>query len=286
MILDVNSLFLFSGRNGLKNMYSFIDNIKKSVDNSKLIIFNVIDNGISQRVLRKYPYYKQNRIHSIQSNNMNVNKFGATNSFKWKINRIHQLDLQFPSHLTFYLPGEADFKVGQLLKFIQERTPITPSEILTVSFDKDYLLCNTLSDVLLKRHIDNKRQWYLFDEDTDIDEFKKLFHLENLKIQRVFDFFYYLLLSGDAIDNIKQLLNKNNSIKLINLVIEKYNKVNIELLCKHITEFNSALTCNDVYENCYLIDLFNKDAFTTNQKNNMEYLVSGFLRNNEIKVFA
>jgi len=110
--------------------------------------------------------------------------------------------------------------------------------------------------------------------------------LENLKIQRVFDFFYYLLLSGDAIDNIKQLLNKNNSIKLINLVIEKYNKVNIELLCKHITEFNSALTCNDVYENCYLIDLFNKDAFTTNQKNNMEYLVSGFLRNNEIKVFA
>jgi archaellum biogenesis ATPase FlaH len=113
LILDVNSLFLFAGRNGIKNMYKFINNVKNVIDNKNLLVINVIDNGISNKLLRKFPYYKGNRVHSIKSNNMYTNKFTKNaRSFKAKISSIHKIDGTFKSHLTFYLPGESDFKIG------------------------------------------------------------------------------------------------------------------------------------------------------------------------------
>jgi len=285
MIIDVNSLFLFGGKNSLKGMYSFIETTKRAIGNNNLLVINVIDNGINQRILKKYPYYKANRIHSIQSNNIYSNKFTSQRAFKYKITRIHKIDNEFNNHLTFYLPGESDFKVGWLLKFFQERTPIEPSEILTVSFDKDYLLCTTLSDVLLRRVQDNKRYWCLLDKDTDINKFKDALNISQLNIRNIFEYFYFLIINGDDIDNIKQLLTKGNSIKLINHVIDKYNKLNLELLSNHIKDFNNALNGNDIYENCYLVDLFNSDVWTTNQKNTMIYTLGSFLTTNNVRVF-
>ena len=93
-------------------MYQFIDSIKRAVNNPNMLVINVIDNGVNSRILKKYPYYKENRVHSIQSNNMHTNKFSSQQSFKYKITRIHKIDNVFRNHLTFYLPGESDFKVG------------------------------------------------------------------------------------------------------------------------------------------------------------------------------
>ena len=109
-IFDVNSLFLFNGKNSIRLMYDFIANLRKIFPN--LLIINVIDNGISKKLLNLYPYYKANRAHSISSNNIMINKFGTINSFKSKISRIHQLDSLFKKNLTFYYTGESDFKVG------------------------------------------------------------------------------------------------------------------------------------------------------------------------------
>lgn len=109
-IFDVNSLFLFSGKNSIRLMYDFIANLRKFFPN--LLVINVIDNGISKKLLNLYPYYKANRAHSISSNNIMINKFGTINSFKSKISRIHQLDSLFKKNLTFYYTGESDFKVG------------------------------------------------------------------------------------------------------------------------------------------------------------------------------
>jgi len=157
LILDVNSLFLFAGRNGIKKMYKFINDIKIAIDNKNLLVINVIDNGISNKVLRKYPYYKSNRTHSIKSNNIYTNKFTKNaRSFKAKISSIHKVDGTFKNHLTFYLPGESDFKIGWLLKFLNNRTLYNKDEILTVSFDKDLILTNILSDCILKRYINNR----------------------------------------------------------------------------------------------------------------------------------
>jgi len=157
LILDVNSLFLFAGRTGIKKMYKFINDIKIAIDNKNLLVINVIDNGISNKVLRKYPYYKSNRTHSIKSNNIYTNKFTKNaRSFKSKISNIHKVDGTFKNHLTFYLPGESDFKIGWLLKFLNNRTLYNKDEILTVSFDKDLILTNILSDCILKRYINNR----------------------------------------------------------------------------------------------------------------------------------
>ena len=79
-IFDVNSLFLFNGKNSIRLMYDFIANLRKIFP--ELLIINVIDNGISNKLLNKYPYYKANRKHSIKSNNIIINKFGTINSFK------------------------------------------------------------------------------------------------------------------------------------------------------------------------------------------------------------
>ena len=283
LIIDVNSLFLFGGKNSIKSMYQFIDSVKKSVDNNLLVI-NVIDNGISSKVLRKFPYYKGNRTHSVQSNNIYINKFSSSQSFKYKITRIHKIDNEFNNHLTFYLPGEADFKVGWLLKFIQERTPFTREEVLTVSFDKDYLLCCALSDVLLKRVHQNKRYWCLLDKNLNLDQFKETLKIADLNIKNTFDYFYYLVVNGDGMDNIKQLLTRGQTIKFLNFLYNKYGKLSLEHVCHHITEFNGKINCNDIIENCYLVDLFNKDVFTHNQINNMTYVFSNFLKQNNIRV--
>lgn len=285
LILDVNSLFMFGSKNSLKAMYVYIMGIKKAINNDRLLVINVIDNGISQRVLRLFPDYKGNRPHSIQSNTSDLNKFGNGRSFKYKITRIHKLDGQFINHLTFYLPGEADFKVGWLLSYFNEHTNISPSEILTVSFDKDYILCKTLSDVILKRFINGKRYWCLLDNNADIETFKIIMKVENLKIFNIYDYFYYLIVNGDSLDNIKSLLTKEPTIKLLNNIIDIYGKLSIELICNHIGEYNKSVSKQDIYNNCYLIDLFNKDAFTDNQKNTMAYVMNNFLQRNFVEVY-
>ena len=113
-LIDVNSVFLFSGKNSVKYMYDFIKKLNSIFNN--ILFVNVIDNGINNKVLKKYPYYKANRNHSIQSNNIVFNKFNTIHSFKYKIYKIHKIDSTLKNNLTFYYHGESDFKIGYILK--------------------------------------------------------------------------------------------------------------------------------------------------------------------------
>lgn len=116
MILDVNSLFLFSGKNSVNKMYTFINSVKKALNNENLLVINVIDNGLNKKMLRRHPQYKKNRKTSKYSKSTVVNRSHNKRSFKYKIDRIHKVDQTFKNHLTFYLEGESDFKIGFIIK--------------------------------------------------------------------------------------------------------------------------------------------------------------------------
>jgi archaellum biogenesis ATPase FlaH len=116
VIIDVNSLFLFGGQYTIKYMYEFIDTLKKVINNDNAIIINVIDNGLNLKMLRDHPNYKANRITSVYNNTTTINHFSNRKSFKYKISQIHKIDSKFKNHLTFYLQGESDFKIGYIIQ--------------------------------------------------------------------------------------------------------------------------------------------------------------------------
>jgi len=157
IILDVNSLFLFT-KSPAKKLYEFIDGIKSIRNNENLLFINVIDNGLNRRMQRKFPYYKANRVTSKEHTYgaANLNSFNKHNNFKIAIDKIHQIDKVFKNHLTFYATGEADFKIGYILKWLSERTNISKNHILTIANDKDMVLASIKSDVILKRQKNGK----------------------------------------------------------------------------------------------------------------------------------
>jgi hypothetical protein len=173
-------MFLFSGKTGIRKMYDFLHFLRTIFPS--LLVINVIDNGISNRVLIKYPYYKAHRNHSIQSDNITVNKFSSVNSFKHKISQIHKIDGLFKNNLTFYLPGESDFKIGYILKYIYNNTTFNKDNILTLSIDKDFLMVTLLSDLLIKKSLDKSMKYFLIDNDISLPLFKKVFKIDKLNI--------------------------------------------------------------------------------------------------------
>jgi hypothetical protein len=106
---------------------------------------------------RLFPEYKGNRVTSKENHSIsNLNSFNKNNKFKVYINRIHKIDSQFKNRLTFYLTGEADFKIGYILRYISEKTSVDVDNILTVANDKDLVLASIKSNVLLKRQKNKK----------------------------------------------------------------------------------------------------------------------------------
>lgn len=282
-IFDVNSIFLFNGKNSIKLMYNFISNLRRIFP--ELLIINVIDNGISEKLLKKYPYYKANRNHSVKSNNIIINKFGTINSFKRKISRIHKLDEVFTNHLTFYYPGESDFKIGYILKYLNKHTNFNKSDILTISLDKDFLLTTVLSDFLLKRRLNKKTHYCLIDNNTNIEELKEVFKIEKWDIKNPYDYFYYLILNGDRIDNIKQLFTKGQAINILNNILIDHDDIDLKLLLEYSKSVSKKnISMDTIAENAYLVDLFNDDIFTLTEKNIMKWVLNNFLQNNNIKV--
>jgi hypothetical protein len=281
-IFDVNSLFLFNGKNSIRLMYDFIANLRKNFPN--LLVINVVDNGISNILLNKYPYYKANRNHSIKSNNIIINKFGTINSFKAKIGRIHKLDESFSRNLTFYYPGESDFKIGYILKYINKHTSLTKDNILTVSLDKDFLLTTILSDFLLKRRLQKKTHYCLIDADADIKQVKKVFGIEKLNIKNPYDYFYYLILNGDRIDNIKKLFTKGKAINILNNILDDNDNIDLNLLLEYSKKVAPEIGMASISDNAYLVDLFNDSIFSITEKNIMKWILNNFFQNNNINV--
>ncbi len=253
------------------------------------MFINVIDNGLNRRMVRRFPHYKANRVTSKENHNgaANLNQFNKRNKFKQSIDRIHQIDKKFNNHLTFYETGESDFKIGYILKWISQRTHISKNHILTVANDKDMVLTSIKSDVLLKRQKAGKYFWYLFKDDLKhLPEFKKVFGLENMAMNQLSDYYYYLLLNGDKIDNVKQILTVGQTVDFLNYIYKekRHNKYDINLIIKYIRDFKEEITVNDIIENTYLIDLFNEKTFTKQQRTSMNFLLEAFFRRNNINL--
>jgi len=288
IVLDVNSLFLFT-KDPTKKLYEFINRIKGIRKNENIMFINVIDNGLNRRMVRRFPHYKANRVTSKENHNgaANLNQFNKRNKFKQSIDRIHQIDKKFNNHLTFYETGESDFKIGYILKWISQRTHISKNHILTVANDKDMVLTSIKSDVLLKRQKAGKYFWYLFKDDLKhLPEFKKVFGLENMAMNQLSDYYYYLLLNGDKIDNVKQILTVGQTVDFLNYIYKekRHNKYDINLIIKYIRDFKEEITVNDIIENTYLIDLFNEKTFTKQQRTSMNFLLEAFFRRNNINL--
>lgn len=289
VVLDINSLFLFT-KDPAKKLYEFINNFKKIRNNENIMFINVIDNGLCRRMIRKFPHYKANRITSKENHYgaANMNAFNKRNRFKKAIDRIHQIDKTIVNHLTFYATGESDFKIGYILKWISERTHISKNHVLTVANDKDMVLCSIQSDVILKRQKAGKFFWYMFrdGQKNQLKEFKKVFALEHMAMNSISDYYYYLLLNGDKIDNVKQILTAGQTVDFLNYIyIEKQHRTyNANLICKYIRDFKDSITINDIVENAYLIDMFNPDVFTHSQQTSMNFLLEAFFRRNNVNL--
>ena len=139
-----------------------------------------------------------------------------------------------------------------------------------------------LSDFLLKRKINKKNHYYLIDKYSDIETVKKIFNIEKLNIPTVDYYFYFLLLNGDRIDNIKQLFTKGKTIKLLNEILEENQYISIDLIIKYVKK--EGISKNQILENCYLVDLFNDDIFSTTEKKTIKWLLNDFLLTNDINV--
>jgi len=116
----------------------------------------------------------------------------------------------------------------------------------------------------------------------DIDEFKQIINLNNFKMKSISDFFYYLVVNGDKIDNIFPVLTKGKTIDLLNSVNDKYGELTISNICKELHNFSTTKTCNDIILNSQQVDIFNIDTFTINQQNNMDYTLNMFINNNRV----
>ncbi len=113
VILDINSLFLFGG-SPPKRLYEFIANFKK-ISGHDTVFINVIDNGLNEKMLKRFPHYKANRVTSKARNSPSISRGNTRNKFKRNIDAIYRTDKKFPSNLTFHLTGESDFKIGFIL---------------------------------------------------------------------------------------------------------------------------------------------------------------------------
>jgi hypothetical protein len=98
------------------------------------------------------------------------------------------------------------------------------------------------------------------------------------------DYYYYLLLNGDKIDNVKQIFTAGQTIDYLNFLYNKFNKYNFDLVCNNISEFRDLRNYNDVIENGYLIDIFNQKTFTGTQRTAMNMSLNTFFKVNNFKV--
>jgi hypothetical protein len=151
-----------------------------------------------------------------------------------------------------------------------------------MSIDKDFLLTTLLSDFLLKRKINKKNYYHLIDKYSDIEKVKKVFNIEKLNIKKIEYYFYFLVLNGDRIDNIKQLFTKGKTIKILNEILEENQDISINLIIKYVKK--EGIFKNQILENCYLVDLFNDDIFSITEKNTMKWILNDFLLTNDINV--
>jgi len=155
---------------------------------------------------------------------------------------------------------------------------------LTVSLDKDFLLTTILSDFLLKRRINKKTHYCLIDSNVNIEQVKSVFGIEKLNIKNPYDYFYFLILNGDRIDNIKKLFTKGQSIKILNNILDDFDDINLNLLLKYSKKISNEIDTKSIYDNGYLVDLFNDDIFTITEKNIMKWIMNYFFQNNNINI--
>jgi len=108
--------------------------------------------------------------------------------------------------------------------------------------------------------------------------------LETLNIKSIADFYYYLLVNGDSVDNIKQLLSPQKTINFLNDIYDKYDELSIVNICDNIRHVDNTITNIDVFNNSKQIDIFNIKTFTINQVHNMNYTLKNFFINNNINI--
>ena len=263
LIIDVNSMFLFT-KQPTKNLYSFIDEMR-TYFGSNLKVINVIDNGQNKKISRKFKSYKANR--KVSQFDTDVRIQNTKNKYKKNIYKIINIDLKFENNLTFYYEGEADFKIGFILKYLNN-LGVNRKQVLTCSTDKDLILSVLFSCVLLRTTRAGKIKQFFFDDDVLILNDYVSNYVDCLKFRKIYDWFYYLLLQGDKIDNIKRLCNNKIELcKIFNILYNEYGSISIENIFK-LNIFNE----NDIIKNAELIDIYNNNAFT---KHNIEFMKRG-----------
>ena len=250
-------MFLFSGR-GVTKLYEFINELRLYFG-SNLRVINVIDNGQNRKLTNKHKDYKANRIVSKYDSSM-MRNWKRNNPYKHKINRIFYIDRKFKYNLTFYYEGESDFKIGYILKWLHNKK-INRKDILVCSFDKDLILSILLSCVLIKTIKNKNNIQYLFDD--DVTELNRYMHnyIKCISFNNISDYFYWLVLYGDRVDNISKVAkNANELCDIFNDIYNKYNNISIDIIKKY---YDNKIDL--INKNCELVDIFNKNAFTHQQ---------------------
>lgn len=142
------------------------------------------------------------------------------------------------------------------------------------------------SNVLLKKQKNGNPYYILFDDkkNQDLLDFKSCFSLEDMSMNTISDYYYYLVLNGDKIDNINAIFTPGVTIDFLNYIYDKENKYNLDLICKYIGEFRENINCNDILENSFLVDIFNDTIFSNADKTAMDFLLKEFFKRNNIKI--
>lgn len=291
IVLDVNSLTIvpyisdYSYTIRRMNITPAIRTIElytklKSIYPKAKFIFS-IDNGISTNMKKIYPDYKGHRRHSMKSNLMLSLGEKSNNVYRYNISLLGKILIPLSEYFSIE-PGEADFKIGFILKTLVYDYKIDPNDILTISGDRDLILTTELSNFLYKSRTKNKGVNYYFFSKENFICFSKII---GIPLSNPKEYLYYKALIGDKSDNIPSILSPKKAHNLIQSILEeKCNNITYQDIVERLnksfkTEAEKSFKINMFLTNLTIINLFNEEILSEGEK---IQIIQNFKRNNEI----
>ena len=256
----------------------------KSIYPKSKFIF-VVDNGISSKMKKIYPEYKGHRRHSMKSNLMLSLGESSNNAYRYNISLIGKFIIPLGEYFSIE-PGEADFKIGYILKLLTEEYNVSPKDILTIAGDKDLILTTELSDFLFKSRTKNKGVVYYYFSKENFICFSKL---ENVTISSPKEYLYYKSLIGDKSDNIPSILTPKKALNFLQSLYEEkcegftYKDVVEKLNKLFKTEAERKLKVNMFLTNLFVVNLFNDEIFSDSEKLQIVNNLKRYVINKEVE---